>query len=72
MSAPKRGFNQPTITLRPKITVKPIPSQPMQGAASLRTAAEKRKRSLEIPDSDVESVEPPSHPGKVITIPRLC
>jgi hypothetical protein len=44
----------------------------MQGAASLRTAAEKRKRSLEIPDSDVESVEPPSHPGKVITIPRLC
>lgn len=72
MSTPKRGFSQSTITLRPKITVKSIPSQSMQGAASLRTAAEKRKRSLEILDSDIESVEPPSNPRKVIIIPRLC
>src|SRR5208282_699545 len=49
--------------LTPRSKITKLSSQSMQGLAS-QHAAEKCKRSLEIPESDIEAVEPP-HPKKV-------
>jgi hypothetical protein len=71
MSASRRGIVQAT-PRPPKAITSSSLSQSLQGATS-RTAAEKRKRTNEIPESDVEVIEQTACPPfKKVSLSQGC